>query len=511
MKRIYLFFLLIVLFIIGFFTINNKYKPAVINDLDTLERYIDANVGSNKLVIAKLHQLWNSEKLTSQIDSARWMHCYFEYCCKNSYEGKKVVSDFHKILSDNLNKDIINKKYPITNLYNALYTYHYMDEEKAVKMFFKEKLNDVPKINLFKASNLMSDTTEEAIVGLLEKEIKLGIYKNEAYSALARLYKANNSANKLLQLYENPEAYNALIKHINVNNMLYKNNKFYTLYRNSVYRIFKQANLLIVLVALFGAFIWLYYFLALDVYEKEKWWDILLLFIMGCFCTELITLYHHFIDFNSIYNNNLPENYFFKKMYFFTFKVGFVEETIKFIPFILFYLFTKKINDTYDFILFMAVPAIAFAFMENVLYFGCFETTHIYFRTIMCSAVHITCSVIVGFVMLLFYIKNGKLSFTNILIAILCGAILHGIYDAIIAGSDGKQTYFIYGCLFIISVMVEYVYKKSIYFNPSKGLGLLKIIRILFFAFGLIQLAEFWYSAYLFQSHNRFWIYFQNS
>ena len=49
--------------------------------------------------------------------------------------------------------------------------------------------------------------------------------------------------------------------------------------------------------------------------------------------------------------------------------IGFVEELVKIIPFLLLLKFFKFIDEPYDYILYASSSALGFAFMENMIYF----------------------------------------------------------------------------------------------------------------------------------------------
>lgn len=181
----------------------------------------------------------------------------------------------------------------------------------------------------------------------------------------------------------------------------------------------------IILISFFISFTWIYYFKLIDLFEQEKKHHIISIFILGTLSPYLIfTLDDYILHPLGVSNS---DNAVLSFLYY-TLGVGLIEEIIKCIPvIIILIIFKKAINEPLDYIKYICISALGFAFGENILY-GVMYGHHVLVgRSILTVPAHMFFS---GFFMYGYvqFKYSGK-KWTHILGFALLGVIAHGLYD----------------------------------------------------------------------------------
>lgn len=106
-----------------------------------------------------------------------------------------------------------------------------------------------------------------------------------------------------------------------------------------------------------------------------------------------------------------------------------IEEIVKLIPFLIILKFTNEINEPYNYILYAALSALGFAFIENLIYFRELNGVIIQGRALMLVVGHMLFSsfAVYGLVLAKYRHKQSPLSY--FIISFLSAAFLHGLYD----------------------------------------------------------------------------------
>jgi RsiW-degrading membrane proteinase PrsW (M82 family) len=168
------------------------------------------------------------------------------------------------------------------------------------------------------------------------------------------------------------------------------------------------------------------YILKLDIYEKEKWKHIAAIFAMS-FVTAYGCdfLYPLFRSFGFDLNGNVVNDFIYC-----IFGIGFIEETVKFIPFLIMLKFTKAINEPYDYLLYASVAALGFAFAENILYLKNYGIHIATGRAIYAAVAHMTfCSTVTYGLLLKKYRFTKYPTFLVFLLFFFIAMFVHGFYD----------------------------------------------------------------------------------
>lgn len=172
--------------------------------------------------------------------------------------------------------------------------------------------------------------------------------------------------------------------------------------------------------------VWLFYLRKIDLFKPEKWIYLIITFIMG-----ILFSYGTFI-FSDI-NNYLLE---FKLtgdlgndlLYCFL-GIGLIEETMKLIPFLIMLKFSKQVNEPIDYIIYISVSALGFAFAENILYFHGMGLDIIQGRALIAVVVHMICSSIVAYGLYFGFNKIRINKYLRLVTFLLIASFLHGFYD----------------------------------------------------------------------------------
>jgi RsiW-degrading membrane proteinase PrsW (M82 family) len=172
------------------------------------------------------------------------------------------------------------------------------------------------------------------------------------------------------------------------------------------------------------SFFWFLYFRALDIFEVEKSKTILILFLLACGSTFLVFPVSNLVDsWGLVLNGEFVNDFLYC-----TLRIGMVEELAKILPFLLLLRFSKAINEPYDYILYAAVCALGFAFVENILYLSRTQMIALTGRAFYSSISHVFDSSIIGYCLAIAHYKK-----TNMFVAFVKGLALaslaHGFYD----------------------------------------------------------------------------------
>lgn len=158
-----------------------------------------------------------------------------------------------------------------------------------------------------------------------------------------------------------------------------------------------------------------------DIYEKEPFYKLLLMMILGGLVSVFVSLV--------IYVFIPVEHNLFDAI----FKIGIIEESSKLFALVILYLIIKKdFNEIVDGIMYISAIALGFAVIENISY--CFNSEEpfllLFNRSIFAVMGHISFS---GYMGIAFYIhKKVHKNYIGILVSLAISALAHGFYDGVI-------------------------------------------------------------------------------
>lgn len=205
---------------------------------------------------------------------------------------------------------------------------------------------------------------------------------------------------------------------------------------NGFYRDFLSADLAAYLAVGFSLFVWMIFISQMLFVRKEKWKLIIPLFILGSILPILV---YPLSDLLRFVYNSLGIEYFHNDLLYCVVNIGMVEELVKVLPWLIFFLvFKKHFHRPVHFMLLPVVSALGFAFSENLIYVNSTDYELVFVRSGISLIMHISCSSIIGYMAWRSSLKkkSGK-KLTYLIGGFLLASFLHGLFDFIIFNRGG--------------------------------------------------------------------------
>lgn len=229
------------------------------------------------------------------------------------------------------------------------------------------------------------------------------------------------------------------------------------------------APIMSILASLTISGVWMIYVWKLDIFEKEKFKHLLIVFLLSAFITDFfcIPMYRFVESFGFNLNGN-PVNDFFYCM----FVIGGIEEIVKLVPVLLILRYTKAVNEPYDYLLYASVSALGFAFAENIMYISK-NYANINGRLLYAAVAHMTFSSTIMYGMLLAKYKLTKIPKLLVYLFFFGIAIFsHGFYDFWLINNWASQYSVLTTVFFLITIHIWFTMKNNAinittFYNPN--------------------------------------------
>ncbi|WP_281990959.1 PrsW family intramembrane metalloprotease [Aquimarina aggregata] len=247
-----------------------------------------------------------------------------------------------------------------------------------------------------------------------------------------------------------------------------------------------------ILIAIFIAWIWVDYFLLIDIYEKDNLGYLILMFLLGASSVLIVFgLEKYFLKhFNFELTNSFINDFIYSVL-----KIGLVEEISKLIPFLIFYkLFKKQFNEPIDYIIFISVSALGFSAVENIIYFNRNGAGIINGRAILSTVGHMFDTALIGYGIVLYKFKQKPLII--LIIFLFLAALSHGFYDFwLLYESTKKGGIFITILYFLITIeifstILNNSLNNSSFFNYKIVIDSNRVYKKLLIYYGLVYLLQ---------------------
>lgn len=249
-----------------------------------------------------------------------------------------------------------------------------------------------------------------------------------------------------------------------------------------------------ILIALFIAWIWVDYYRLIDIFDKNHLGYVVAVFVMGAMSTLIVGPANEiFID---------PLNWemkqeFWNDLLYCIFGIGMIEEVAKIIPFLIVHRFLRShLREPIDYMVFIAISALGFSAMENVMYFSSWGSHLIDTRSILCSVGHMffTSIFAYGFILL-----NFNARYRNpflLLLTLLLASIAHGLYDFFLMEESIPFGYLItivyfFFCIQIFATILNNALNNSSYFTYKKAIDIDRVAKRILMYYGIVFLAQF--------------------
>lgn len=237
------------------------------------------------------------------------------------------------------------------------------------------------------------------------------------------------------------------------------------LFNNSYYF---YERLLILFFSLFPTILLIMLVLKTDKVNKEPKKNIIICLLSGILTISLASYFEDIAI--SLFSSNVILTYL----------CAFIEEVCKIVIFMLFIYDNKYYDEIYDGLVYMALIALSFAGLENIMYaFSESTVTNsivlAILRDFTTIPLHVICGIIIGYFMSLSnFSKDKKNKYKNLFLAVLIPSLVHGTYNlimGIIGNYDSMLLIMLLQVIPILLVICSLVYiaksiiEKAFYLN----------------------------------------------
>jgi RsiW-degrading membrane proteinase PrsW (M82 family) len=253
-----------------------------------------------------------------------------------------------------------------------------------------------------------------------------------------------------------------------------------------------------IIISFLISLVWLVYIYRLDIYNKEKKRNLLLIIFLASVLTSFAEIPYHFIHSLGFTDAKNPIDSFIYSV----FGIGLIEETVKFIPLLLILWFTKAIDEPYDYILYASASALGFSFVENAMYLNQSGLEIINARALYATVAHMTFSSMIAYG--LFLIKFKKTRYPALFVFpffYFLAIFSHGFYDfwlinKAVSMFSGLTTLFFLTTVHIWFSMKNNTINTSNYYDNAKGVNndylkiylIISLLSILMFSYVYVSL-----------------------
>ena len=344
-------------------------------------------------------------------------------------------------------------------------------------------------INFMKGLQYAEKGQHEKAVEAFSKEIVTNPAFTLSYEALIRsLYESDITAFK--EYLNSPEGLESIPGEV-FREYHYRQGNWLSYYQSIFFHRILTSDLPVVLSAFLVSFVWLYYLRMMDIYRREKWVHVGIVFLLGgIFSIFCIPIYDYFHFERNFYLTGDGWNDFVYS----TVVIGGGEELVKAIPWFAFGLITRKFREPFDYILYASASALGFAFIENLIYLERYD--NIVLRAMMSAVFHMFCGCIVAYGLILarYRLKNDNaLKMGAVILGFALAVFSHGFYDFWLISDAVTDYAFVTFLFFILSVHIWFYFKNnamnhSPYFQGNQFFNIQYQTDILFVSFiGLLM------------------------
>ncbi len=362
----------------------------------------------------------------------------------NSMDYDKVV-DYYRGLLSNYDKGIAD----VGKFGRGLCFYHsgYLDE--ALTSFVNIYDQKLPYLNFVYGSYFCKGNYDKT-VEYLRKEIFLYPENTIAHKEMARTFLIYEKPYELFVFLQDPISFeNSSNKS---KRFAYFKTKDIKSYSKAIFsRFFSGVNALGFLGALLILLVWFFYLILIHEFIKKRWPLAMLVLFFGmifAFGTSLLT------DFNSYVIGFSLKDEFINDFLYCVIGIGGIEELVKIIPLLLVMMFSKKLKEPIDYVVFASISALGFAFVENLIYFDEGGLKTIQGRSLSSTVTHLFNSSLIAYgIVIGKYAKKRNWGLYFVLFYVLA-AIFHGFYDFWLINSTARSFSFITFVWLLVSMVV---------------------------------------------------------
>lgn len=292
---------------------------------------------------------------------------------------------------------------------------------------------------------------------LLRREIALNPNNERAYLLLLSIYTNSGATQKMDALLCDAQARSFFSDQLK-NDYYFSHGHWGLYFQNIIESRVLSVSWLTFLAALLVSLVWIFFLRSMDVFNREKWQPIVIVFIGGALFTHLCLAFYDAAElyFHFTINGEALNDF----MYCFS-VIGGGEELVKLLPWLLFALFSKRMKEPYDYLFYACISALGFAFAENLMYLE--DTGNIVGRTIMSSVGHMFDASIVAYAFILakYRYKQRLWKILTPILGFVAAALAHGFYDFWLISDAVSDFSFVTIIFFIASLHVWFFFKNN--------------------------------------------------
>ena len=260
------------------------------------------------------------------------------------------------------------------------------DLESALSFYLKIDDKSIPYVNNSIGYIYLKMGQSEIAKDYFYREIKTGGNMSGAYSNLSKILLSEKQYDELGNLISGKDSRNYFSSNVLIQYMLIQK-KYFQYVSEKFLGFFKHIIPEGCIAGILIAIIWIFFFHKIDVFEKDRISILVLTFLLGILSAFLSSIlydiWHVYFKFNlsgAIVNDLIYS----------VFCIGFIEELVKLIPFIVIFCASKNINESLDFIIYASVGALGFATIENMHYFNEMGLSSINSRSLSAVILHMS-------------------------------------------------------------------------------------------------------------------------
>lgn len=357
-----------------------------------------------------------------------YQEIYFESISSSSRsetgDDDRVQEIYERLLSTATEEQKDNANYLL-----GLFWSHRGDSEKALKYFQRVQDPELPFLNNSLGHLFYSIGRHQEALPFFFKGL------NDRYSIEASVQNLSNSLLAMknwseLEKLVTKEQYAQFVPR-NVQQTLYLHQGNYRAYISNHFKSFIiHPNWAFILIALSGGILWFWVIRWWDLYEKEPLITSTFVVLAGAFFSHFVFVVRNILDL--VLNVEISGNPLNDFLYC-VLVIGLVEEVIKFLPVFLVRIFTKKINEPIDWLVYGCLSALGFAVWENYGYLTTYGSSVALPRTFLSLPFHLFLSGTIAVFVAEAPLRNAKPTFMFFM-ALCLSSLAHGVFDFMLIG-----------------------------------------------------------------------------
>ena len=402
---------------------------------------------------------------------------------RQDYEIKEFYKNYRS--DTNLDRNTIWNFYLFfANIYNN-------DKNKAYKIYDTTGLSTVKYVNYY--MSFSSKKLEERKQFLL-KEIKNNGFVESSYIQLVRLYIEYGKYNDAYELMHTKNLAEIIPLSLK-SDVEFINGKYLEFLKTEYYKSYKETTVIGFIAAFLILLIWIIFLYKLDIYKKDNIAKLIFTVFLGAIFTNLSLFLYNYSGFYWGFTITGEKT---NDLLYSIFGIGLFEEIIKLIPFLFVYIiWRKEFKEPYDYILYIVMSALGFAFVENLMYFSEGVVHTISVRSVISSIGHMFFSATIAYGIILSVYRYKGYGILIIPLFFLFAILGHGLFDYLLFFNH--EIIFAFYFLIITKIFLTYInnaINNSAYFDYKIKIETKKLRQFLAISLTIVFAIEYLYTSW---------------